>query len=124
MKLAKEARRFREAVKRGGPRKRTTPYPGFLRAEAMEYFEARRAAGASTYAVAKELGLGVDTLRRWSRPRAPLEAVVSTRSFAPVEVIAGSARPVESRSVVYGPCGLRIEGLDMEEVAELIRRLQ
>jgi hypothetical protein len=51
------------------------------------------------------------TIRRWMTP-------VRNKRFRPIEV-------VEARRdlVVHGPHGLRIEGLDLDGVAELVRRL-
>jgi hypothetical protein len=51
------------------------------------------------------------TIRRWMPP-------IRNKRFRPIEV-------VETRRdlVVHGPHGLRIEGLDLDGVADLVRRL-
>ena len=60
--------------------------------------------------LAAELGLPLDMLYRWCR-NAP--------GFRPVQVLADSA----STLTVHGPCGLRIEGLNLGSLADLLRRL-
>ena len=63
MDMAKRAEAFREAVAKLGPRGRTTPYPKNLREEALEYARDRRGEGAAVAEVARELGIGVDSLK-------------------------------------------------------------
>lgn len=53
------------------------------------------------------------TLLRWTKGQR------STAAFERVLVAADRAPP--SALVVHGPCGLRIEGLDVAAVAELVR---
>ena len=68
--------------------------------------------------VAAYLGMKAHTLARWLGEKRP-EA-----SFERVEVVASAAPPPVARVlIVHGPHGLRIEGLDVAEVAELVRRV-
>lgn len=96
-------------------RGRGRAYPTALRNRVATYMEARRAEGASVPIIGAELGMCVSTLLRWTKARP------STAAFERVLVVADRAPP--SALVVHGPCGLRIEGLDLAAVAELVRRL-
>lgn len=85
-----------------------------LKARLIAEARSRRAAGTTLEAIGEELGVPWRTLARWcTAERKP------KRAFRPVEIVAvPSARPI-----VHGPRGLRIEGLDLDGVAELVRRL-
>lgn len=124
MDLDKQAERFRVAVAAAGPRGRTTAYPVELRDLAVGYVKARVAAGGSAGGACRELGIGTDTFRRWSAESTPAPAR-AIGAFRPVNLAA--AAPVATQQanhiVVYGPSGLRIEGLDVAGLAELLRRL-
>lgn len=84
---------------------------------AAEYFRRRRAAGAAITEIASALGVKRHTLGAWTL--AP-EAPASRPGFVPVRVV---DEPASARIVVYGPGGLRVEGLDLAALAELLRRL-
>jgi len=96
-----------------GPRGRGRPYPKGLLEKVLSYTVARRRQGAELLAVSGELGISGKTLERWlgSKRRA--------RQFERVEVVTPSTHVL----TVHGPRGLRIEGLDVDGVAELVRRL-
>jgi hypothetical protein len=81
----------------------------------VAYLETRRREGGTVATIGAELGLCVSTLLRWAKR--PQQA----SGFERVLVVAEPAPP--SALVVHGPCGLRIEGLDVAAVAELVRRL-
>jgi transposase len=102
---------IRQAVSGLGRRGRGNAYPKGLRSEIVDYARARRSAGIPIETIGAELGMPWRTIRRW------LPAVRGKR-FRPIEIIA-TRREV----VVHGPYGLRIEGLDVDGVAELVRRL-
>jgi hypothetical protein len=93
------------------------PYPGSLRAAALEYRREREGEGASLVEVAAELGMNIATLVRWSR-REPR----SDTRFRAIEIVGEPVRRTVE-AVVHGPRGLRIEGLTVREIAELIERL-
>lgn len=93
------------------------PYPEVLRAAALEYRQEREREGAALREVAAELGVSAVSLERWSGRRREREA-----SFRPIEVVGEPVRRT-SAVVVYGPRGLRIEGLTVSEIAELFARL-
>ena len=115
MNDGQEVLSLRSELARIERRGRGRAYPTALRNRVTAYVESRRAEGASMAMIGAELALCVSTLLRWKkiRPRAA--------SFERVLVVADKA-PV-STVVVHGPCGLRIEGLGVAEVAELCRRL-
>ena len=115
-KLAAE---FQEAVKKqagSGPRNR---YTAALCAQAVEYGRTRHEEGASLEAAARELGISRKALWKWST-----EASAAT-DFHRVEVVPDKpqASRTGSRLVLHGPGGVRVEGLDVESLAELLRRM-
>ena len=100
-------------------RRRGKVYPAELRRDIDSFVRDRLAAGGSLYATAKELGLSQTSVSRWRRqgrldPGVPHLRPVSVLPMPPT--LAGAMS-------VHGPRGLRIEGLDLDGVVELIRRL-
>ncbi len=103
-----------------GPRGRGRLYPKGLSEKVLSYTVARRRQGATVVEVAAELGLSDKTLARW------LGQKRRANRFDRVEVIAAVppvATSVASAIVVHGPRGLRIEGLELAAVVELLRRV-
>jgi hypothetical protein len=89
-------------------------YPTKLREAAVAYAARRRAQRASRDVVAAELGMSVATLSYWCAP---------ARSRGGLEPVTIVARPEPTPDVVV-ECGpLRVRGLDVASVAELLRRL-
>jgi len=102
-----------------GPRGRGRAYPKGLLEKLLSYTVARRRQGASIVEVAAEVGINFRTLARWLGVR-------KAARFERVDVVAApvtTAASVAASIVVHGPCGLRIEGLDLAGVAELVRRV-
>ena len=62
------------------------------------------------------MGMKSHTLSRWLGEKRP------AAGFERVEVVAAPA-PTVRTPIVHGPRGLRIEGLDLAGVAELVRRV-
>jgi transposase len=94
-----------------------------VRAEAEAWAERRRAAGATFSAIADELGVSPESVRRWaakSMPPAPTTALV------PVEIVAGKPELAQERRTltVVAPGGYRVEGLTVDEAAALLRVLR
>jgi len=100
-----------------GPRGRGRPYPKGLLEKLLSYTVARRRQGAKLVEVAAELGMPNHTLSRCVGEKRP------SASFERVEVMAPAAPPSARKVIVYGPRGLRVEGLELSEVAELVRRV-
>jgi hypothetical protein len=96
-----------------GPRGRGRAYPKGLLEKLLSYTVARRRQGAELLAVGAELGISWKTLARW------LGGKRKARRFERVEVVTPPARAL----TVHGPRGPRIEGLDIDGVAELMQRL-
>jgi len=74
-----------------------------------------RATGTKQSEIASELGLSTTTVQRWLRETAPATAIIPVRVIDP---------PVARASaiVVTSPRGLRIEGLELGDVAVLLER--
>jgi transposase len=100
-----------------GPRGRGRPYPKGLLEKLLSYTVARRRQGAKLVEVASELGMPNHTLARWVGEKR------ATKRFERVEVVAAPAAPAVRALIVHGPRGLRIEGLDIAAIAELVRRV-
>lgn len=83
------------------------------RSAALERIAQVGAEGGSLAGVARELGVSDQTLRRWRAGQAParLRAVRVSEDETPRGI------------VVLLPGGARVEGLDLEGLAELARRL-
>jgi hypothetical protein len=103
---------LRRELARLGPPARSRRYPPAVRASAIAWARAQRAAGATVEEVSAALGIPWQTLQRWS-----FDTVES--AFKPVELV----EEAPSGLVVHGPCGLRVEGLDVTTLASLLRML-
>jgi transposase-like protein len=86
-------------------------YSPELRARVLTHLARRREEGATVVEVAEELGVGIDSLYRWRRVRS---------AFVPIAVVPAAT---ERTFTVRGPGGLVIEGLTLDVLAELLRRL-
>ena len=102
-----------------GPRGRGRGYPTGLLEKLLSYTVARRRQGATIVEVALEVGISFRTLGRWLGERK------GAAGFERVKVVAAPRASSSSAAaiVVHGPRGLRIEGLDLGAVAELVRRV-
>lgn len=103
-------------------------YPSEFRDEVMVFAERRLAEGAALPQVAREIGISYWTVWGWLRTKrgcVSQDGGKSTEmSMVPVRVV--EARPTSASRTpltVHGPCGLRIEGADVETIAALVRRL-
>jgi hypothetical protein len=86
-----------------------------LKARVQAFAEERRHEGRSWSRIAEELGLRTETVRRWS-----LESESGEVRMRPVELAPDSAG---SGMVLVARSGHRVEGLTLEQVAELLRAL-
>jgi hypothetical protein len=91
-----------------GRRKR---FPATVREEISRLGQRLRAEGKSWREVGAELGVHVESVRRFCQQKRP--------GFAAVEVVEEASRPV-----VVSPRGFRVEGLTVAAVAELLERLR
>jgi len=111
---------LKSEVAKLGPRGRGKPYPKGLLEKILSYTVARRRQGAKLVEVAAELGLHDQALSRW------LGEKRASKRFDRVDVVAAvPAAPPSAQSpiVVYGARGLRIEGLELAAIVELVRRV-
>jgi transposase len=113
MDLEKQTQHLRRQVVQRGSARGHAPE---LIAAILAHVESRRAQGDTVAGIVGELGIGLDTYYRWKRirPRA--------LALRPVEVLPAVAVEVRGLTVV-GPAGVRVEGLSLAQVAELVRRL-
>ena len=102
-----------------GPRGRGRAYPKGLLENLLSYTVARRRQGASIVEVASEVGINFRTLARWLGARKTTRFERVAVVAAPITTAVAAGVPI----VVHGPRGLRIEGLDVAAVAELVRRV-
>ena len=89
--------------------------------------------GASKSAVSTQLGLSEWTLPRWirnARRKMKAEAETPTPASAPVPaprfhrvMVSDLPKATATAPTVFGPMGIRIEGLSVDAMAELLRRL-
>ncbi len=101
------------------------PFPERLRREVVEYTRAAVAEGKSLEGVAKELGVSAMSIKRWLIRMGGRDS--SGAELRRVEIVADgrdvgivvTAMPL----VVHAPSGLRIEGLTLPGLAELLRAL-
>jgi hypothetical protein len=116
MEAAHDIAELAEVLRSTSRRGQGRPYPAALRQRVLDAVDAHVAAGAEPTRLARSLGLPYRTIVRWRERRGSL--------FRPV-IIDGAeeASAREVRIVVHGPAGLRVEGLDVPALAELLRRL-
>lgn len=117
------ARRLRsQALQFANRRKPTgTRFSAAFRAEVVSHARTRARDGAALARIARDLGLRPKTLARWMRqtPASKLRAVRVERDERPDLAAAAPDR----RIVVVTPSGIRVEGLDIAGVAQLMRSL-
>jgi hypothetical protein len=110
---------LKTALSELGPRGRGRAYPKGLLEKVLTYTVARRRQGAKLVEVAAELALSDQTLSRWLG-----EKRASTKFVQVVAAPAAASMPITAPAIiVHGARGLRIEGLDLAAIAELVRRV-
>jgi transposase-like protein len=125
MDQRQEAQGIRSEVEkaRSGPRKGKSRYPEALRLRILEHVARARAEGQKLPLVAAQLGISWQTVEYWRRRENPSfqEERPGSRQFVQIEV----AEPQTKLQsiVVHGPRGVRIEGLSLEQLGELLRSL-
>ena len=92
--------------------------PREVRDEVCRYAARRREKGAPWAVIARETGLDVRKLQRWNT-RARRAA--SPPVLRPVEVLR-VPEPAETMTLI-SPSGVRVEGLQLEQAAQLLRLL-
>jgi hypothetical protein len=90
--------------------------PAMIKREALLIIERARQTGMSYRSISKQVGVNNHTLRYWRE---------TSKSKNVIEEVRVSV-PVSNRNndfVLLGPRGLKIEGLDLAQLAELLVRL-
>jgi transposase-like protein len=119
MRASTELDQIRSVLAELGHRGRGRRYPAALKAAVVAYAERQRAEGASVSKIARDLGLDAWTLTTWRRAAPVPPQRPST--FVPVRVVPTSPPPKRLR--IRTRAGLRIDGLDIDTLVELVRRL-
>jgi hypothetical protein len=112
---------FRQAAEREnrGRRRLQRRYSPALQHQAVDYCRQRRRAGDRMHVIAAALGVAEWSLQRWIR------AAKARPRFEAVQVIAPEPpRTVPSLVLRLTAEGPRVEGLDVETVAQLLERLR
>jgi transposase len=102
----------------GEARRAGARVPHSLQETVLKHVEQQQAAGLSMKAIGIELGMSFHTLSYWRARHSRPQATALTR----VKVV--EPKRAEQDVVVHGPSGLRIEGLSVSQLAELIARLR
>jgi hypothetical protein len=119
-KTTKKAAEIRAAVRALGTRGQGRRYPEALKREVLAYLAVRRREGRGLRATSAELGVPQRSIKLWSSSPRPS----ATPAFVAMTVAATSpVKATPSGLVVLGPAGVRIEGLDVATLADLLRRL-
>lgn len=102
-------------------------YPRRLQRRVVKYYRLRSSQGLSDGEIAAELGIPSKTIVRWhEHTPLPGRLALQAPAFEPVHIVqptAAVANTARGPIVVRGPAGLCIEGLDLESLTELVRRL-
>jgi len=106
--LAKELRKHE--------RGRGKRYPKELEARVRACIATRRARGDSLELIATELGMIYETVRRWSMP-----TPTSRAALVPVTVV--DEPSAGGGATLVSPSGYRVEGLELRDLAALLRAL-
>lgn len=114
MSLDSEARALRALVTALHPVKTQRRYAGTLRARLTSHIHARVAAGDDLNAIARSLDISLPTVTKFAaRPLSPL---------VPVRVMPVPRLPTGALTL-RGPCGVVVEGLSLEDIADVCARL-
>lgn len=116
--LEKRTEELRQEVDRGGARRQGRHLDEALRRAIVEHAVKCHEAGITWAHVAKGVGITEWTLSLWRKAYPQTQRA----TFLPVAVV-DSPQRLQTPLVVHGPAGLRIEGLELDGVVELIRRL-
>jgi transposase len=119
------AAKWRDQVRAHFGDRRRTRYPEALRRSAASYLKRRQEDGSNLVAVAQELGVDCSTLQRWSEQCLGEAMEESSRGMVPVVLRAEAVAPEKTKAtvVVHGPRGLRVEGLSVVQIAQLMEAL-
>lgn len=112
--------------------KASRPFPEKLRLEVVDYAKQRRAQGTAVTVIAKELGVSHHTVRYWLDKADGVKRPKSRKRSGSLRRVAIAPEPSSSRATHERGAGeLRltladgayVDGLDVGDVAELVRAL-
>lgn len=101
--------------------KNSRRYPPELRARVAAFARDRRATGASIAAICAELDVGEPTMHRFLGLVGMPKRKKPVEGFKRVALAKPSSEP--SRLVLRGPGGVVVEGLSVDEMAQLLKSL-
>jgi hypothetical protein len=116
MENAHLAQQFCQAATQLGLRGKRKLYPRQLQQLALSHFQLRTEQGASLGQIARELRLSYACLQRWVKANPP-------SSFRPVDLVPSSPSTPPPSLILFGPAGLRVEGLSVDDLVSLWRSL-
>jgi hypothetical protein len=117
--VEREAQVLRREIERHGAA-RGKRYDKRLQERVIAYAGERRRAGAAWLAIATELGMKFETIRRWCVQGEPQSSAASPLALRRVEVMERD----DSRSLaVISPAGFRVEGLTLQSAVLMLRAL-
>ncbi len=96
-----------------------------LRQAVVQYAAQQQADGGSMRTVARDLGVSAENIKRWSErlaPSAPCGARVQRVEIVG-DITSTTCGGPDLHMVVHSPNGLRIEGLTMDALVQLVRAL-
>lgn len=127
MDVKEKAARLKAELEKRAQEGKRGRFSEAMKAEVLEYWRQCQQEGATQETVARELGLSPWTLSRWSvqarRAKSREQtAAAATAAFHRVKVKPEAAGR-GGATVVHGPSGVRVEGLSVQQVAQLLREL-
>ena len=121
MRKPNEAEELRADIARAQGRGKLARYEPELRERISRLAAERRGRGEPAWAVAADLGLSYQTLRRWARASGGVRAPPGT--FRPVALAEEADGGARQSFVLHGPAGVSVTGLSVSELASLLRSL-
>ena len=131
--MEKELEQFRQEAQRlrEGRAKGSGPFPEPLRAFAVRYLAQALEKGETLKSVVERLGVSEPTLQAWRRGQTPGSKKTQGSEPRAAPLMPVVVRPPKAHAppsvattfAVVSPQGWRVEGLGLEEAAQLLRRL-
>ncbi len=115
----KKAAEIRAAIRALGTRGQGRRYPESLKRAVLAYLAERRKVGRGLATTSAELGIPERSIKLWSSSPRPS----SSPTFVAMEVADAAEASPAPRIVVHALGGVRVEGLDVASLADLLRRL-
>jgi hypothetical protein len=107
---------LKKSISRIEKRGRSTRYPAALRLRILKFVDDSRTGGILLAQSCRELGLEGKTVEHWCKRRG---SGLSRVAFRPVTIV----QPQVAAFVLRGPFSIVVQGMVVEQLAELFRRL-